>query len=224
MSFRFYNIHYFLESFITNFIIIIAKNANITNTTDSKIIPCKSIKNKPLKINYDIIITIKKGERMLANTAQNCINGKDYHIDLFYKIIEIVKKSFIEIIQGSINKTPESSTFHIKRGYATQISITFQNNKVYDFLFVFNKAFLKIMCEDFLFEEKPTLGSMVDMSKELANLTIGHAKVLAQAQNIHFNISTPNFLAIKKSNKDDLSFKLDECGYCNVLLKSNKSL
>ncbi|MWV61857.1 chemotaxis protein CheX [Helicobacter saguini] len=130
----------------------------------------------------------------------------------------MVKKSFIEIVQGSINQTPKDSEHHIKRGYTTQIDITFNNEKTIKFLFVFNKEFLKIMCVEFLFENKPSLGSMIDMSKELANLTIGHAKVLAQEENIHFKISTPYFSNLKKCKNYNLSFILSSSGYCNIAM------
>lgn len=218
LSFRFYNIHYFLESFITNFIIIIAKNANITNTTDSKIIPCKSIKNKPLKINYDIIITIKKGERMpelATNITNSAINNEE---NLLHSVTNLVRESFLQVVRDSIDKIPQLKVHQIKRGYSAKIDMIFNENCVFVALLMFNKDFLKIMCRDFLLEEHPDLPTVIDMGKELANLTIGHAKVLGQQHHIAFNISMP-YLGVSKNNKKpDISYELENKGYCNIFI------
>lgn len=130
----------------------------------------------------------------------------------------LVEKSFFDIIKDSINLEPTPTRKFVKRGYSAQIDMTFSDKVVLKSCLVFNKVFLKIVCNDLLFDENPNLATIVDMSKELANLTIGHAKVLAQKENITFKISTPYFSVSKDSKIPDISYKLLQNGYCNIYI------
>ena len=85
---------------------------------------------------------------------------------------------------------------------------------------IFNRAFLDIMCRLFLLEDNPTKEMIIDMSHEIANLTIGSTKVLASTKDIKFRITTPYASKVKYSKKYALSFKLEsnKKAVCNVFL------
>ena len=91
--------------------------------------------------------------------------------------MEIVRESFFEVIKKSIGVEPEESIIPLKRGYLVSIEMIGANKDVF---LVFNKPFLRTMCHYFLSEDDPDNASLEDMARELANLTVGHAKVLAQ--------------------------------------------
>ena len=64
--------------------------------------------------------------------------------------------------------------------------------------------------------------SLEDMARELANLTVGHAKVLAQRSAKNFNISTPDFLGIRVITNYDqgMHFRLERKGHCSIFVRN----
>lgn len=131
--------------------------------------------------------------------------------------MEIIRKSFFDVVQGSINKTPHESIMPLKRGYLSKITMLGTHNDVY---LLFNKAFLRLMCEHFLGDLEPSEESLEDMARELANLTIGHAKVKAQEEGGNFNISTPTYLGhcTIKDYDEGLHFRLSR-GRCSIYMR-----
>ena len=55
--------------------------------------------------------------------------------------------------------------------------------------------------------------NLADLTNEIANLIVGNSKVVAEGENIHFNISTPQFLGLQKVDGDKrIDLSLDgEC-------------
>lgn len=143
------------------------------------------------------------------------------------EIFDIIKESFFEVIEKSVNLKLENSIIPLKRGYAVSIDMIDDKNKDLKIstYIVFNKVFLKIMCEKFLCEEDPDEDAITDMAKELANLIIGHAKVIAQNYKTTFNISTPTYLGIKvvANYEEGLHFRLLGEGHCSLFLHKLKA-
>ncbi|MDL0079451.1 MULTISPECIES: chemotaxis protein CheX [Helicobacter] len=136
--------------------------------------------------------------------------------------MEVIKESFFEVIKDSISVEVEESIIPLKKGYLTSIEMIGRGTNV---LLVFNKPFLKTMCLHFLDDSTPSDDALEDMARELANLTVGHAKVIAQKRNTSFNISTPEFLGIRviKNYDQGIHFRLQGLGHCSIFLRSNKS-
>lgn len=158
------------------------------------------------------------------------IESSDKNRDnLIKQIIPLLQKSFTEVIAKSINKVPvickECYKCEVKNGFCANINMIFKDVDV-NVSLVFNKYFLEIMCRDFLFDDNPNVDTLIDMAKEMSNLTVGHAKVIGRQENIHFNISTPsydNFCDnVAKSNAESINkraglyFKLLDNGFCNI--------
>lgn len=131
--------------------------------------------------------------------------------------MDIIHQSFFEVVQQSISKTPKDSIMPLKRGYLSQISMIGTHNDVF---LIFNKAFLYRFCLEFLGEDNPDENALEDMAKELANLIVGHAKVITQAKGRSFNISTPHYLGHRliKNYDHGLHFRLGS-GRCSIYMR-----
>ena len=92
--------------------------------------------------------------------------------------------------------------------YASKIQISGEEN--YDFFIYIKKDTLSKMAYMFLFEENPNETMLQDLIKEIANVIVGKAKILASEQNINFDISTPDFVSneatIPKQSDLELNF------------------
>ncbi|ANV97757.1 hypothetical protein BBW65_02595 [Helicobacter enhydrae] len=96
--------------------------------------------------------------------------------------------SFIETIQSSINIKPTQISEGVRQGFVSSIKL--QNQEIF---FCCELTFLKLLASEMLFEDQPSQEILLDLSKELANLVVGHAKVLYSKQNKHLNLGTPQF-------------------------------
>ena len=121
--------------------------------------------------------------------------------------MDTIHRSFFDVIQKSINKTPTDSIMPLKKGYLSRISMIGTHNDVF---LLFDKVFLRIFCREFLGDHNPSEQALEDMAKELANLTVGRAKVMAQDFGKSFDISTPEFLGHRliKNHDHGLHFRL----------------
>lgn len=77
--------------------------------------------------------------------------------------------------------------------YAAQIDINGDANQTIS-VYINHNSLAK-MAYLFLFEEDPTHDVLEDLIKEIANLIVGKAKVVAADLGLHFDISTPRFLS-----------------------------
>ncbi|TLD97506.1 chemotaxis protein CheX [Helicobacter jaachi] len=131
--------------------------------------------------------------------------------------MDIIHSSFFDIVQNSISKTPHDSIMPLKKGYLSKISMLGTHNDVF---LLFNKAFLRIFCADFLGDKNPSEQSLEDMARELANLVVGRAKVMTQELGKNFNISTPEYLGYRliKNYDHGLHFRLSR-GRCSIYMR-----
>lgn len=77
--------------------------------------------------------------------------------------------------------------------YAAKIAINGDAN--YEVTVYINKESLSKMAYLFLFEENPDEATLTDLIKEITNLIVGKAKVIAAAGNLAFDIATPEFIS-----------------------------
>lgn len=131
--------------------------------------------------------------------------------------MDIIRDSFFEVVQKSISKTPHDSIIPLKRGYVSKISMLGTHNDVF---LVCNKGFLKLFCANFLGDDNPDEQSLEDMQKELANLVVGHAKVLRENLGKHFDISIPDYLGQKivKNYDHGLHFRINNAR-CSIYMR-----
>jgi hypothetical protein len=73
------------------------------------------------------------------------------------------------------------------------------------------KPTLKKLSNILLFEDNPDEDTLEDLTKELANFIVGHAKMLAHNQDLDYDIKTPKFTGIKvlEPKIETLLFKID---------------
>ena len=94
--------------------------------------------------------------------------------------MDIIRKSFIEVVQGSISQTPKDSILPLKKGYLTKISLLEKQGTAREVFLLFDKAFLRIFCIQLLDDNNPNTETLEDIAKEIANLVVGMQKSLAQ--------------------------------------------
>ena len=124
------------------------------------------------------------------------------------KIFKEAVKNYIESIEGNI----EECKVNPHKGFMAKINISGDEN--YDIFIVVPKAKLDYIAE-LWFGDKNEY-DVDDLTKEITNLIVGNAKIIAEKKGVHFNISTPIFLGeYEKFKYDDiLKFKFENrCFY-----------
>lgn len=73
------------------------------------------------------------------------------------------------------------------------------------------KPTLKKLSNILLFEEDPDEDTLEDLTKELANFIVGHAKMIAHNQDLDYDIETPKFAGFNRldPNIETLLYKID---------------
>ncbi len=73
------------------------------------------------------------------------------------------------------------------------------------------KPTLKKLSNILLFDDNPDEETLEDLTKELANFIVGHAKMLAHNQDLDYDIKTPKFAGINRLEPkiETLLFKID---------------
>ncbi len=110
-------------------------------------------------------------------------------------------ENFAQSIGAEINHCESE----VKEGFISEIDIRGDEN--IDIFLVLPKDVLDIVSE-LLFGD--TDYDIEDLSKEIANLIVGNAKVLASDEDIHFDITTPKFhkhINMDYDKKIDLSIQ-----------------
>ena len=123
---------------------------------------------------------------------------------------EIVEKAFIQAIGDTLGETPNQISKKLKIGYKSCIEIVNPQKENKVIWFVASKGFLEHMALNLLGEENPGEMDLRDLSQELANLTIGLAKVVAVGQGVFFDIGTPSVFGFGEIEGDlSLDFELN---------------
>jgi chemotaxis protein CheY-P-specific phosphatase CheC len=127
-------------------------------------------------------------------------------------ILKDAIKKYIESIEAKILECKSNP----KKGYVAKISISGDENM--DIFIVIPKIKLEYIAE-LWFGDKEDYDKE-DLTKEIANQIVGHAKIIAAKKGINFDISTPEYLGeYKKIDYDNiLKFKFkNRCFY--ILMK-----
>ena len=143
--------------------------------------------------------------------------------------LEILKKSFLEVMQ-TLNASLHPHPTPLTQGYLASIKLN--DTTIY---ILASTPLLTLLAQNLLFEDNPDAATLQDMTKELANLIVGKAKVLSQASGQAASISTPLFcgkmpqdaaqdsvaseLASEIQALPALHFKLDENPACSIFMK-----
>ena len=147
--------------------------------------------------------------------------------------MEILKKSFLEVMQ-TLNTSLHPHPTPLTQGYLASIKLN--DTTIY---ILASTPLLTLLAQNLLFEDNPDAATLQDMTKELANLIAGKAKVLSQASGQTASISTPLFcgqispdvaqdmaqdsvvseLASEFQALPALHFKLDENPACSIFMK-----
>ena len=125
-------------------------------------------------------------------------NSKGEKMEKFF--IEAAK-NFAKSIGAEIDHCEEK----VREGFISEIDIRGDENL--DIFLILPKDVLDIVSE-LLFGDIDY--DVADLAKEIANLIVGNAKVLASEEDIHFNITTPKFhdnVDLSYDKRIDLSIK-----------------
>ena len=147
--------------------------------------------------------------------------------------MEILEKSFLEVMQ-TLNTSLHPHPTPLTQGYLASIKLN--DATIY---ILASTPLLTLLAQNLLFEDNPDAATLQDMTKELANLIAGKAKVLSQASGQAASISTPLFCgemsqdAAQNITQDSvaselasefqalpaLHFGLDENPACSIFMK-----
>jgi len=117
-------------------------------------------------------------------------------------------KNYIESIEGNVSDCKVNP----HKGFVSKIDINGDEN--YEIFIVVPKAKLDYIAE--LWFGDSSEYDIDDLTKEIANLIVGNAKIIAQEKGVNFDISTPEFIGeYEKIEYDDiLKFKFENrCFY-----------
>ena len=134
----------------------------------------------------------------------------------------IIEKAFIQVLQDTLGVTPIRTDNKLLKGYLSRIDVVFENGMQTTITFVSAKEFLGVIGEGLFGESSDDDLELRDLSRELANLTAGLAKVLAIKENMHFNIATPitfGFGEFQDTQNRCINFSL-EGALCSLFLYS----
>ena len=147
--------------------------------------------------------------------------------------MEILEKSFLEVMQ-TLNTSLHPHPTPLTQGYLASIKLN--DATIY---ILASTPLLTLLAQNLLFEDNPDAATLQDMTKELANLIAGKAKVLSQASGQAASISTPLFcgemsqdaaqniaqdsvsseLASEFQTLPALHFGLDDNPACSIFMK-----
>ncbi len=131
----------------------------------------------------------------------------------------IIKKAFLQMIEDTIAKTPELANECLREGYISSIGVIFEDGVTYTISFVASKEFLTILSLEMLGVCANDDLEFRDLSQELANLTVGLAKVLAIKKGLFFNIQIPEVFGYStfKDAQRCISFNLQNT-LCSIYI------
>ena len=137
--------------------------------------------------------------------------------------MDILKRSFIEVMRMTIGMEPHPCTTPLENGYLSSIKL--DDTSIY---ILASKPLLLLLAKSLLFEDTPTEEVLQDLTKELANLIIGKAKILSQEAGKDPSISIPLFheqitkrdsAQTKLKGLEELHFALGEDAICTISTK-----
>lgn len=132
--------------------------------------------------------------------------------------MELFRASFIEVVEKTIEMVPCDTFNSLKEGYISSVELLETGKKVY---IVANKEFLVLLSKKMIFEDNPDQETLEDLTKEFANLVVGHAKMIAEEKGEMFHISTPIYYGVSAVGEYSkaIHFKIDNTKCCSIFMK-----
>lgn len=115
--------------------------------------------------------------------------------------MEMLQKALVEAIEESMGFTLTKDSLVLKQAFCASISL---DNKNY--VIMLNKAILKQFSLDFLGVSEPQEEELIDITKEIANIIAGKAKVLYEESGAIFKLGIPQFIGYGFSGEYKASF------------------
>lgn len=105
----------------------------------------------------------------------------------------LLKDSFCTAIKQSLGESPKECLQKLSQGYISSLAFSCEGDS-FTLYVVATPKFLQHVSSVMLFDDAPSEEVLQDISKELANLVAGVAKVSANKQSLAFGIATPLFV------------------------------
>ena len=111
------------------------------------------------------------------------------------KMKALLKESFCTAIEQSLGEPPSECAQKLSQGYISSLAFSCEGDK-FTLYIVSTLQFLRHVSSVMLFDDSPSEEVLQDITKELANLVAGVAKVSANKNNVAFGIATPLFVGM----------------------------
>ena len=138
--------------------------------------------------------------------------------------MKYISKAVEIFFQDTLNLHPkEIKRCSAKPAYFASIDIL-ENNTNKHFVIALDEKLIHTISSILLFEDEPDLETKYDLTKEVANIIIGRAKVLYEEDypNNHYQLKTPDLLNTFTPRKyEQQKYKFDT-GCCAVFSKENR--
>ncbi|WP_456451027.1 chemotaxis protein CheX [Hydrogenimonas sp.] len=126
-------------------------------------------------------------------------------------MIDLFRTSLEEVFSQTFGLRPEPcDTPPKEKGYAAQIPFSDGERDYVARVWVEEPA-LKKMADILLFDDDPDQETLEDLTSELANFIVGHAKMVASDRNLPYRMQTPTFVGTEplESGGTSLLYKID---------------
>ena len=112
-------------------------------------------------------------------------------------MIDLFRSSVVEVFSQNFGIEPQPCESHpVEKGYIAQIPFTDGTDEFIAQLWI-EKPTLKELAGILLFDENPDEETLKDLTAELANFIVGHAKMAASDRDLPYQMQTPTFLGVE---------------------------
>lgn len=129
-----------------------------------------------------------------------------------HDVIDLFRTSVEEVFSQNFGlETKPCETFPEKEGYTARIPFS-DGTKDFDAEVWIDEPMLKEMASILLFDEDPDPETLEDLTSELANFIVGHAKMVASDRDLPYRMQTPVFTGRRPLEKrgETLLYSLDD--------------
>ena len=129
-----------------------------------------------------------------------------------YDVIDLFRTSIEEVFSQNFGlETKPCETFPKKEGYTASIPFSDGTTDFEAEVWIDEPA-LKEMANILLFEENPDPETLEDLTSEVANFIVGHAKMVASDRNLPYRMETPVFTGRRSLEKrgETLLYSVDD--------------
>ncbi|WP_201353602.1 hypothetical protein [Hydrogenimonas urashimensis] len=127
-------------------------------------------------------------------------------------MIELFRTSIQEVFSQNFGlETKPCTDFPKKEGYMANIPFSDGKRNFVAEVWIERPA-LEKLANILLFDENPDSETMEDLTAEIANFIVGHAKMVASDRNLPYRMETPEFGGVRRLESSDgtLLYSVDE--------------